>query len=84
MKPRRALLAVTVGAAALALSAGSAFAANSGGGPGVLVYHCDALPGGAVHGSASVKLVNGSPDPSSIHGSPACLTEVQSIINGGF
>jgi hypothetical protein len=84
MKPRRALLTATVGAAALALLAGSAFAVNSGGAPGALVYQCDALTGGAVHGSASVKIVSGSPDHSSVHGSPSCVTEVESIINGGF
>jgi hypothetical protein len=84
MKRRSALLTATIGAAALVLSAGSAFAVNSGGGPGVRVYHCDALTGGVVPGSASVKIVNGNPDPSSVHGDPACVTEVVSIITGGF
>ena len=84
MKPRSALLTATVGAAALVLSAGSAFAVNSGGGPGAVVYHCEALTGGAVHGSASAKIVNGTPDPSSVHGDRACVTEVVSIITGGF
>lgn len=83
MNPRSALLTATVGAAALVLSAGSAFAVNSGGGPGLRVYHCDAVTGGVVPGSASVKIVNGSPDPSSVHGDPACLTEVMSIITAG-
>jgi hypothetical protein len=84
MKPLSALLTATVGAAALVLSAGSALAVNSGGGPGAVVYHCDVLTGGAVHGSASAKIVNGSPDPSSVHGDPACVTTVQSILSGGF
>jgi hypothetical protein len=56
----------------------------TGGGPGAVVYHCDALTGGAVHGSASVKIVNGNPGPSSVHGDRACVTEVVSIITGGF
>ena len=84
MKSRSALLTATVGTAALVLSVGSAFAANSGGGAGVRVYRCDALTGGLVPGSASVKIVNGNPDPSSVHGNPACVTEVVSIITGGF
>jgi hypothetical protein len=84
MTPRRALLTATVGVAALAVSAGSAFAANLGGAPGALVYHCDALTGGAVHGSASAKIVNGSADPSSVHGNPACVAYVESEITGGF
>jgi hypothetical protein len=62
----------------------AAIAVNSGGGPGAVVYHCDALTGGAVHGSASARIVNGSPDPSSVHGDPACVTDVVSIITGGF
>ena len=53
-------------------------------GPGAVVYHCDALTVGAVHGSASAKIVNGSPVRSSVHGDPACVTEVVSIITGGF
>jgi hypothetical protein len=84
MNPRSAPLTATFGAAVLVLSGGSALAADSGGGPGALVYHCDAVTGGAVHGSASVKLVNGSPDPSTDHGDPACVIEVVSIITGGF
>ena len=84
MKSRRALLAATVAAGALVRSAGSAFASPSGGDSGARVYHCDALTGGSVPGSASVKFVNGSPDPTSVHGNPACVTEVVSIITGGF
>jgi hypothetical protein len=66
------------------LSAGSALAVNSGGGPGAVVYHCDALTGGAAHESASATLVDGSPDPSSAHGDLTGVTDVESIINGGF
>ena len=47
------------------------------------MYHCDALTGGLLPGSASVKIVNESPDLSSVHGNPACVTEVVSIITGG-
>jgi hypothetical protein len=84
MHSRRALFTVGVGAAVLAISAGSAFAGNAGGGPGAVVYHCDAVPGGAVHGSASYKVVDGIPDPSSVHGSPSCAAYVDSMIGGGF
>ena len=92
MKSRVSLLAAALGVTALAVSAGSAVAATPGGpgqpvtsgGPATIVYHCDRLTGGSVHGSVSVQIVNGIPDPTSIHGTAACVPVVQGVINGGF